>query len=304
MTDAMTDAKIQPAAPLPTAPIAMPSEMPANGSVVRLSVIVITKNEAQRLPTCLASVAFADELIVVDSFSSDNTAELARAFGARVIVTPDWPGFGRQKQRALDAATGDWVLSIDADEWLDIELANAVRSICQTNPDAAASGPDGLPSRYAVARMSAFCGQWMRAGSWYPDVCLRLFKRGTARFSADLVHERLLLDGPSAKLVVLPGLLLHNSMTGLHDAVDKMNRYSSGRANDLRARGRHGSLGRALGHGLWAFFRGYVLRRGFLDGRLGFVLAALDGQASYFRYLKMWLADRPTPHELPHPTQR
>ena len=266
-----------------------------NGMAPRLSVIVITKNEAARLPTCLASVAFADELIVVDSASTDNTVELARGFGARVIVTADWPGFGLQKQRALDAATGDWVLCIDADEWLDDRLAAAIQQITQAP---LASTP---AAHYAVGRMSAFCGQWMRAGSWYPDIGIRLFKRGSARFSPDLVHERLLLDSPSGNPPVLPGLLLHNSMTGLHDAVDKMNRYSSGRATELRARGRRGGVGRAVGHGLWAFFRGYVLRRGFQDGRLGLVLALLDGQASYFRYLKMWLADRPTPHALPHP---
>ncbi len=265
---------------------------------VRLSVIVITKNEAARLPTCLASVAFADELVVVDSASTDNTVELARGFGARVIVTADWPGFGLQKQRALDAANGDWVLCIDADEWLDDTLAAAIRQITQAP---LASAP---AAHYSVGRMSAFCGQWMRAGSWYPDRGVRLFKRGNARFSPDRVHERLLLDDPSGKPPELPGLLLHNSITGLHDAVDKMNRYSSGRAADLHARGRRGGVGRALGHGLWAFFRGYVLRRGFLDGRLGLVLAVLDGQASYFRYLKMWLADRPTQHALPHPTKR
>ena len=273
---------------------------------VRLSVIVITKNEAARLPTCLASVAFADELIVVDSASTDNTVELARGFGARVIVTADWPGFGLQKQRALDAATGDWVLCIDADEWLDDRLAAAIRQITLAPLSSAPA------AHYALGRMSAFCGQWMRAGSWYPDVGIRLFKRGSARFSPDLVHERLLLDNQTGtapttkppKPPELPGLLLHNSMTGLHDAVDKMNRYSSGRATELRARGRRGGVGRAVGHGRWAFFRGYVLRRGFQDGRLGFVLAMLDGQASYFRYLKMWLADRATPHALPHPDKR
>jgi glycosyltransferase involved in cell wall biosynthesis len=282
----------------PTASAAAMATTSTTAPAVRLSVIVITKNEAARLPTCLASVAFADELIVVDAFSTDSTAELARGFGARVIVTPDWPGFGLQKQRALDAATGDWVLAIDADEWLDDALADAVRQLTQAPLSSA------QPAHCAVGRMSAFCGQWMRAGSWYPDVGTRLFKRGSAHYSVDRVHERLLLDGPSAKPAVLPGLLLHNSMTGLHDAVDKMNRYSSGRAADLRARGRRGGLGRAVGHGLWAFFRGYVLRRGFVDGRLGLVLAMLDGQASYFRYLKMWLADRPTPHELPHPDRR
>ncbi len=267
---------------------------PAPPAAPRLSVIVITKNEAARLPTCLASVAFADELIVVDSGSSDGTADLARRMGAQVIVTTDWPGFGKQKQRALDAATGTWVLALDADEWLDAELAAAVRGVVEgpTPVDAASGGVSG----YVVGRMSAFCGQWMTAGSWYPDLGVRLFRRGSARFSDDLVHERLLLQGATGRL---PGLLLHNSITSLHDGIDKMNCYSTGRAADQRARGRRGGLASAIGHGLWAFIRAYLLRQGFRDGRLGFVLAMLDAQASSTRYLKLWLDGRPQPHELP-----
>ncbi len=261
----------------------------------RLSVIVITKNEAERLPTCLASVAFADEIIVVDSASSDGTAALARQHGARVISTADWPGFGPQKQRALAAATGTWVLSIDADEWLDDELAAAIRAVTESTKSA------DQPAGYAVSRLSAFCGQWMRAGSWYPDRGVRLFQRGSARFSGDQVHERLLLTGATGRL---PGLLLHNSITTLHDGLDKMNRYSTGRAADQRSQGRRGGLGRALGHGLWAFVRSYGLRRGFLDGRRGFVLALLDAQASSARYLKLWLDGLPVPHKLPHPDAR
>ncbi len=261
----------------------------------RLSVIVITKNEATRLPTCLASVAFADEVIVVDSGSTDGTADLARSLGAHVIATTDWPGFGRQKQRALDAATGTWVLSLDADEWLDADLAAAIQSVTAAGHQAAET------PCYVLNRLSAFCGQWMRGGSWSPDPLVRLFKRGHARFSDDLVHERLVFDGTTAKL---PGLLLHNSMASLHDGIDKMNRYSSGRAADLAARGRRGGLSRALGHGLWAFIRSYLLRRGFIDGRLGFVLAVLDAQATYYRYLKLWLAGQPVVHQLPAPGKR
>lgn len=273
--------------------------VPTPATAPRLSVIVITKNEAGRLPTCLASVAFADELIVVDSGSSDGTAELARRMGARVIVTTDWPGFGQQKQRALAAATGTWVLSLDADEWLDAVLAAAIRGV--VDAPGSANGPSGGPSGYVVGRMSAFCGQWMTAGSWYPDLGVRLFRRGQARFSDDLVHERLLLQGCTGRL---PGLLLHNSITSLHDGIDKMNRYTTGRAADQRARGRQGGLASALGHGLWAFVRAYLLRRGFRDGRIGFVLALLDAQASTTRYLKLWLDGRPQPHELPPPPRR
>ena len=286
---------------------AMPFASPDTASTPRLSVIVITKNESARLPTCLASVAFADELIVVDSGSTDGTAELARRLGARVIETTDWPGFGPQKQRALDAAAGTWVLSIDADEWVDAELAAAIRGV--VGGCAATGGPHALPIRapdqaagYVVGRMSAFCGQWMHAGSWYPDRGVRLFRRGRARFSQDHVHERLLLDGVAGQQ--LPGLLLHNSISSLQDGLDKMNRYTSGRAVDLRARGRKGSLGQALGHGLWAFIRAYGLRRGFLDGRLGFVLAMLDAQASYYRHLKLWLDGQDSAHELPPPRRR
>lgn len=284
----------------------MPTPMPTRAAP-RLSVIVITRNEAERLPTCLASVAFADECIVVDSASSDGTAALARQHGARVISTADWPGFGPQKQRALAAATGTWVLSIDADEWLDDELAAAVRAITESAITESAISESAItesadsahqPAGYAVSRMSAFCGQWMRAGSWYPDLGVRLFKRGSARFSDDQVHERLLLTGATA---TLPGRLLHNSITTLHDGLDKMNRYSTGRAADQRGQGRRGGLGRALGHGLWAFVRSYGLRRGFLDGRLGLVLALLDAQASSARYLKLWLDGRPVPHKLPPP---
>jgi len=258
----------------------------------RLSVILITKNEAQRIGPCLASIGFADEIVVVDSGSTDGTVAQCEAAGARVVQTTDWPGFGRQKQRALDAARGRWVLAIDADEWLDDTLAAAVREVVTRPIDAHA------PAAYETSRISAFCGQWMRHGGWYPDRGVRLFQRQRARFSEDWVHERLIVDGPVGRL---PGLLLHDSIPSLDDAIAKMNRYSSGRARDLRAKGRRGGLGSAVGHGVWAFIRTYVLKRGFLDGRLGFVLAVHNAETSYYRYLKMWLDEAVVPRPLPHP---
>ncbi|MEY2876229.1 MAG: hypothetical protein RLZZ373_3600 [Pseudomonadota bacterium] len=244
----------------------------------RLSVIVITRNEALRLRRCLDSVSFADECIVVDNGSTDGTPELARALGAHVTSTTDWPGFGAQKNRALALARGDWVLSLDADEWLDDELAAQVRAVVEK--------PGRPDCSHTLSRLSSFCGQWMRHSGWYPDPVLRLFPRGAARFSDDLVHERLLCDLPTRSL---RGHLLHESMPTLTVANDKMNRYSSGRAADLHARGRCGGLGKAIGHGFWAFVRTYVLKRGFLDGRMGFILAVHNAEASYYRYLKMWL---------------
>ena len=246
----------------------------------QLSVIVITKNEVTNLGRCLQSAAFADEWVVVDSGSTDGTQALARSHGARVIEPPDWPGFGAQKQRALDAARGTWVLSLDADEWLDDTLAAAIQQAIQNTP------PTPGADAFEVTRMSAFCGQWMRASGWYPDCGVRLFRRGAARFSSDLVHEHLDVTGA---VQPLPGLLLHNSIPTLENAIDKMNRYSSGRALDLQAKGRRGSLASALGHGLWAFLRTYLLKRGFLDGQLGLVLALHNAQTTYYRYLKLWL---------------
>ncbi len=261
-----------------TDPFQMPPEGPAPK---RLSVVLITRNEVDRLPRCLASVGFADEWIVVDSGSTDGTAELAERLGARVLRTSDWPGFGPQKNRALEMATGDWVLSLDADEWLSEGLAVSVQEVL----DSASPGSD----IWSLQRLSSFCGQWMRHSGWYPDRVPRLFRRGTARFSEDRVHERLVFEGRGRDVPALKGHLLHESIPTLSSAIDKMERYSTGRAADLAARGRPGGLGRALGHGFWAFVRTYVLRRGFLDGRLGLVLAIHNAESSYYRYLKIWL---------------
>jgi glycosyltransferase involved in cell wall biosynthesis len=247
-----------------------------------LSVIVITRNERDNILGCLRSVAFADEWIVVDSSSSDGTAELAREFGARVVNTADWPGFGPQKNRALAEATGAWVLSIDADERVDEPLAAQIK--------AAVAADDARCAGYELSRLSRFCGQWMRHGDWYPDRVLRLFRRDRGRFSDDLVHERLIVDGPLARL---SGHLLHDSMPTLDDALDKLNRYSAGRARDRVRAGKRGGLGAAMGHGLWAFLRCYLLKRGFLDGRLGLVLALYQAESTYYRYLKMWLLAAP-----------
>ncbi|HEY3596341.1 MAG TPA: glycosyltransferase family 2 protein, partial [Paraburkholderia sp.] len=146
-----------------------------------LGVAVITKNAAARLAECLQAVAFADEIVVVDGGSTDATVDIARAHGARVLVRTDWPGFGQQKNRALDALATTWVLSIDADEIVSPELAVSIASaIAVPTADV-----------YAVDRLSAFCGHWVRHSGWYPDWIPRLFKRGAARFSDDLVHERL-----------------------------------------------------------------------------------------------------------------
>ncbi len=262
-----------------------------------LSVILITKNEAANVAGCLASVAFADEWIVVDSGSADATAQIAGQHGATVITSTDWPGFGVQKNRALAAATGRWVLSIDADERVTPELAKSIRAVVQARAEtsghlahADSQADRGKLAGYELSRLSNFCGQWMRHGDWHPDRVLRLFLRENGRFSDDLVHERLMVSGPIGRL---DGELLHNSMPTLEGALDKMNRYSSGRALDKVRSGGRGGLMAALAHAVWAFVRCYGVRRGFLDGRLGFVLAVYVAEGTWYRYLKMGLLNQP-----------
>jgi glycosyltransferase involved in cell wall biosynthesis len=241
---------------------------------MKLSVIIITKNEARHIVSCLESVAFADEFIVVDSGSTDNTVALARDFGATVLVTDDWPGFGPQKNRALDLATGDWVLSIDADERVTPELAQEIQDVL-ANPQADA---------YEIARLSDFCGKFIRHSGWWPDYVLRLFKRGTARFTDAAVHERVVPQGPSLQL---KGYFEHYPYDNLDGLINKVNRYSSDAAAMMYARGKRATVLSALGHGFWTFVRIYLIRRGFLDGRHGLVLAVTAAAGSFFRYAKL-----------------
>ena len=167
-----------------------------------LSVTVITRNEAHRIARCLESVRFADERVVLDSGSTDDTVALACSLGARVIQSAGWPGFGPQKNRALDAATGQWVLSLDADEVVGPELARSIQSVL-----ARAAGGEAVADAYWITRSSRYCGQTIRFGDWRNDRVLRLFRRGQARFSNDLVHERLVCAG---RQDTLSGLLEHD----------------------------------------------------------------------------------------------
>ena len=242
-----------------------------------VSAIIITKNAGTMIRRCLESVAWADQVIVVDSGSSDDTAEICRALGVQFTVTADFPGFGAQKNRALDAATGDWVFSIDADEWVTPELRDEMREVMADSTAAPA---------YALPRRSSFCGREMKHSGWWPDYVVRLFQRGAARFSEDLAHERLLVTGATRKL---KQPLMHEAISTLEQMLGKMNLYSSASARMLHARGRQASIGTAVLHGSWAFFRTYVLRRGFLDGREGFILAVANAEGSYYRYIKLML---------------
>lgn len=242
-----------------------------------LSVVIIARDEEDSIGEALESVQWADEVIVVENGSVDRTVEIARARGAKVLVTTDWPGFGAQKNRALGEATREWVLSLDADERVTPELRAQIAAVL------AANGPH---EAYEMARLSSYCGHFMRHGGWWPDRVTRLFRRGAARFSDDLVHERVVVNGTTGRL---KGHLLHRAYEDLEEVLRKIDRYSTAGARMRHEKGERGSVTRAVAHGAWAFFRTYVLRAGFLDGRHGFMLAVSNAEATYYRYVKLML---------------
>ena len=228
---------------------------------------------------CLASVAWADEVVVLDSGSTDRTVALCRQSGARVVET-DWPGFGPQKNRALDQVTGTWVLSLDADEYLPQEARTEIRAVLASVPEADA---------FRMPRLSSYCGRFMRHGGWYPDYVTRLFRRGRARFSDDLVHERLLVSGP---IETLRWPLRHETYRDLEEVLRKVGDYSSAGAAMAARGGQRGGVARALAHGLWSFVRTYFVKGGVLDGAEGLMLAISNAETSYYKYVKLWLLQK------------
>ena len=239
-----------------------------------LSVAIIACNEAHRIARCLQSVAFADQVVVLDSGSTDDTVAIARGLGADVEVTPDWPGFGPQKNRALARCRYRWVLSIDADEQVSDALAAEILRVLREAP------AEATVAGYWLRRSSRYCGQVIRHGLWGNDRVLRLFERQRGRFTDARVHESLVCDGETR---VLEGILVHDSVDSPEDARGKARRYAFLGAEALRARGRGGSLQGGV-HAGWSFVRGYLLRAGFLDGRFGLTLARLNAAGTFWKY--------------------
>jgi len=215
----------------------------------------------------------------VDCGSEDETVSRALARGARVEHHV-FEGFGAQKNFALSLASGEWVLSIDADERVSPALAAEIT---------AAIGEKGGADAYEMPRSSSFLGRTMWHSGWYPDYVLRLFRRGRARFSDDIVHERVVCEGPVQRL---KEPLLHVPVDRIEDALSRVDRYSSAGAEQMVASGRRVTFASGFLHGFWTFVRTYVLRAGFLDGREGLLLAIVNAEGSYYRYMKAWLLAR------------
>lgn len=243
-----------------------------------LSAVLIARDAATQLRECLESLAFADEIVLVDSGSADGTAELARSFGARVLQQ-DWLGFGPQKQFAVRAARHDWVLSIDCDERVSPALARAI--------EAALVEP--RHGGYLMPRANFFMGRYLRHGEGYPDWSLRLFDRRVANWSDDAVHEKVLTV---ASVAHLPrnAPLLHHSAESLATYLDKQNRYTTLQAERMLAQGKRASALRIVGAPLARFVKFYFFKRGFMDGLPGLVHIAIGCFASFLKYAKVGAA--------------
>lgn len=238
-----------------------------------LSAVLITRNAASQLPSCLDRLAFCDEIVVVDSGSEDDTVALAQARGARVIRT-EWRGFGAQKQFAVLQAAHDWVLCIDADERVSGRLQERILQ--------ALAAPHH--HAYRFARRNRFLGRYLRHGEGYPDWSLRLFDRRHARWSDDVVHEKVIAAG---EVGTLEGDLLHDSAETLERYLDKQNRYTTLAAQQAVAAGRRAHVGHLLLSPLARFVKFYFFRLGFLDGLPGLVHILIGCGNSFAKYAKM-----------------
>ena len=249
-----------------------------------LSVAIVTLNEEANLLRTLASVAWADEIVVVDSGSTDATRAIVESHGARFVTEP-WRGFAAQKNFALSLCTSEWVLSLDADERVSPELAASIqRAIAMIPSDTA----------YMLPRRNFFLGRWIRHGGYYPDAKLRLFPRGRGTFEETPVHETAAFAG---KVKTLDGDLLHDAYPTLSSYLDHMQRYSTLGASIAIARGRTGQsllsfLDGVLLNPLATFLYNYFLRAGFLDGREGLLLHLYHSAYVSWKYAKAWESAR------------
>jgi glycosyltransferase involved in cell wall biosynthesis len=244
---------------------------------VRLSITYITRNEAHQLERSLRSVAWADEVVVVDSESTDGTRELASGLGARVFNQP-WQGFGRQKNIAQDHARNDWVLNLDADEVLTEELSREIRDWLVAQERQRLSGE--LPGRLAIPRKNHFGGQWIRFGGWYPNAVIRLGHRSNSRWSEPHLHEQ--LEG-RGKIDRAQHPMLHFTFRSISHQVSTNLRYALEGSRELRKRGRRFSVLRLVLKPIGKFLETYFWKWGFLDGRLGFIISV---NAAHSMFLK------------------
>lgn len=240
---------------------------------MKISATIITLNEEESLPRALASVSFCDEVVVVDSGSSDRTCHIANQSGARVLVR-DWTGYADQKNFAADSASHDWILALDADEEVTAGLRSSIEALQDREPEYAG---------YRFPRLARYLGRWIRHSGWYPDSKVRLYDRRRGRWHGDYVHESVNVDGSVGELT---GDLLHYTCESLDDHRRRVDRYTDLAARELIANQRRVGLGQLLVSPPWAFLRSYVLQQGFRDGPEGLLIARMAAAYTYSKYSK------------------
>lgn len=240
----------------------------------KVSVAIITQNEALNIRPCLESVQWADEIVVVDSGSSDDTGKICQAHGAR-LFTEGWKGFARQKNSAIDKVSHEWVLSLDADERIPGALRQEIQALLSAGPDC-----DG----YCIARKNFFLGRWIRRCGWYPDYNLRLFRRGRGRFLERAVHEKVEVKG---RVGYLKNPMEHHTYRSLSDFAERMERYSTLAALEMKKEGKGFHFHDIFLRPPLTFLQMYVLRGGFLEGYYGFLLSVLYSFYTLLKYGKL-----------------
>ena len=241
-----------------------------------VSAIVVCFNEEPNIGRCLRSLEWCDEIVVVDSYSTDGTVEICRRFTDIVIQRP-WAGYRGQKEFAHSKATKDWVLMVDSDEEVTPELQAEIR--------AALDSDSGRYAGYALPRLVFYLHRWWRRGGWYPDYDVRLFRRDRARWGGLEPHEKIIVDGPVRRLSYP---LHHYTYKNMEDQLQRINRYTSIAARELKNGGRRWRAADALFRPAWRFFRSYVLNRGFMEGFAGFYVAASSAVYVFLKYAKLW----------------
>jgi len=239
------------------------------------SVAIITQDEEERLPDCLKSVSFADEIVVVDSGSHDDTVDIARSFGCKVL-TETWRGYAKQKQFAVDSCANNWVLILDSDERIPKETALKIKKLLAL--------PERDFSACSFLRKNFFHNRWIRHCGWWPERIVRLVDRRKGRFSGHLVHESWISQG---RVENLEATIEHRSFRNYSDLIHKLETYSTLAAQEMLRDGRGAGPLSPFFHGIWMFFRTYILELGILEGFDGFIISTLNGGGSFMKYAKL-----------------
>jgi lipopolysaccharide core biosynthesis glycosyltransferase kdtX len=245
-----------------------------------LSVAMIVKNEAHHLAQCLDTVtAWVDEIVILDSGSTDATQQIAEQYGAKFYQNTDWPGFGKQRQLAQQYVTSDYVLWLDADERVTPELRQSIQSaITQDAPNTA----------YKIPRLSEIFGHNIRHSGWYPDYVIRLYRKDFAHYGDQLVHEKVELPA-NANIQKLQGDLLHYTYQNIHHYLVKSASYAKAWADQREKAGKKATLWQGISHAVGCFVKMYVIRLGFLDGKAGLLLAILSAHSTFVKYADLWV---------------